>query len=89
MSAKDESKRLVIALRAAKETLSGDERTQMVKELLEDGMTIDDIMELVPRLIVPGHATPGETSSDQRPTVRSTHRLSPERDRTTDSSSGV
>lgn len=83
----DEAKRLVIALLAAKENLTDQERTEAVKDLLEDGLTIADIMELVPRLLVPSHATPVRTSSGQPPTIRTTRRLSQERDRTTGSAS--
>ena len=83
----DESKRLVIALMAAKESLSEDERTELVKELLGDGLTVADIMELIPRLLLPCRATLSETFSDRLPTVRTIHRLSPEPGRTTDSES--
>jgi hypothetical protein len=85
----DEAKRLVIALMAAKEDLSEDERTRLVKELLDDGLTIADIMELVPRLLSASPSKPAETSSDRPATVRTTHRLSPERDRTTGSASAA
>src|SRR2546426_3128633 len=79
----DESKRLVIAILAAKENLTDAERTEAVKDLLADGLTIADITELVPRLLAPSRATPARTSSGQLPTVRTIRRLSQGCDHTT------
>ena len=74
----DEASRLIIAVMAKRGELSEEERTQAVKDLLSDGLTVGDINELVPQLLCPSHATPSGTRSDRLPTVKTTLQLSPE-----------
>jgi len=59
----DETARLLIATLAAQGTLTDEERTQSVRDLIADGMTIDDIRELCPALLGIPLSTPSRTAS--------------------------
>ena len=68
----DPAGRLIIATLAARGELSEKERTEAVKYLLEDGLTVADVGEQYPGLLDCGPATLAETAADRSPTVRTT-----------------
>lgn len=60
----DPTLRLVIAAQAIEGNMTPKERTAAVRELIDDGMTVDDIAECVPGLLpVTALATTCETPS--------------------------
>lgn len=63
----DKTGRLIVAMLAIKGDLSEQERTQAVADLIENGLTISDIAELIPQLLAPCPATLSETGSDRPP----------------------
>lgn len=72
----DGSLRLVIGLLANQPDLTAEERTQLVVDLVEDGLTLADIADLYPALLGPDLSTPAKTASSSLLTVHRTHQLS-------------
>lgn len=75
MSDRDPSIRLLIGILAEKDCFTEEERTEAVKDLLADGLTIGDIQELIPRLLGPSRAKRAETAADRSPVLQTTLRL--------------
>lgn len=73
----DGSLRVVVALLAKKPDLTAEERTRLVMDLVEDGLTLADVAELYPSLLGPDLSTPARTASSQLATVQTTYQPDP------------